>query len=129
MERARSKSIDLSFMGPGLLTANLQSPRTNRKSIDNLLGTSLLVPNLLESRSRYGSRKSLDAGRPPRRPSRVSIDHGTRGAVRGKLSYDAWLRGIRVSKGFALGQLISSSVNVLLRHGVPLFLRINWRLI
>ena len=102
MERARSQSIDLSFMGPGILTANLQSPRTCRKSTDNLLGPSLLVPNLVESKSRYGSRKSLDAGRPPRRPSRVSIDHGTRSGVRGKVSYDAWLRGIRVSIDFVV---------------------------
>lgn len=94
MERGRSKSIDISYMGPSLL--NITNVARSRKSFD---AGSLLVPNLLDSRSRYGgSRKSLDAGR-ARRPSRLSVDVGVRGSRR-NLSYDAWLRGIRVSEHF-----------------------------
>lgn len=93
MERARSKSIDVGFMRPNLLNIK-HLARSSRKSFDaGSLGPNLLVPGSLDTGNRYGgSRKSIDVGR-VRRPSRVSADVGSRR----NLSYDAWIRAIRVS--------------------------------
>ena len=92
MERVRSKSIDVGRLGTGLLNVgNLL--RSSRKSFDTGSST-LLVPKSLETLNRLplGRRKSVDAGC-LRRPSRAAADLGSRR----NLSYDAWIRAIRVS--------------------------------
>ena len=92
--RPRSKSVDIGRQGLGLLNAGNLS-KSSRKLCDfsSTFGHSLLVPKSMDALNTIGcGRKSVDVLR-SRAPSRLSVAPG----ARRNMSYDAWIRGVRVS--------------------------------
>ena len=89
MQRNRSQSVDVGILRPRQYDAGVLA-RSSRQSVD--FGN--VGPKLLNLGNRYPARRqSVDVER-GRRASRAADDVGTRRHI----SYDAWIRAVRVSE-------------------------------